>query len=181
MSRRNIFTAASRGSTARWGLASIFLLLLVRFAVPAHAAFPCTTPLFGFGPVDPVHGFPQYYQDSTGLALQPCLDAVCGGAGFALPDPALPLSFPGNFPGEVFYSRAIAKMTVGTISVVYTNALEGSFVTGVAVSGDQGVFSPVRGPIFRVPPRRTYTVTHPPRGGGLPAHCPRTGQLPPDH
>src|SRR5437870_8941683 len=118
MLRHNIFTAVSRGSTARWGLASILLLLFVRFAAPAHAVFPCTTPLFGFGPIDPVHGFPKYYQDSTGLPLAPCLDAVCGGVGFALPNPALPLSFPANFPVEVFYSRAITKMTFGTISAV---------------------------------------------------------------
>src|SRR2546425_1474186 len=161
MSRRNIFRVPSMRSRARWAFASSIFLLLVRFASPAHAAFPCTTPLFGFGPIDPVHGFPKYYQDSTGLALQPCLDAVCGGVGFALPNPALPLSFPGNFPVEVFYSRAIAKMTVGTISVVYTNALEGSFVTGVAVPGDQVVFSRVRVRIFGVPPGSTYTVTHP--------------------
>jgi len=100
-------------SLVRWVHTSIVLLLLAGFAAPAHAAFLCTTPLFGFGPVDPVHGFPQYYQDSTGLALQPCLDAVCGGAGFVLPNPNLPLSFPDNFPVELFYSRAIAKMAVG--------------------------------------------------------------------
>src|SRR5881397_63752 len=100
-------------SVGRCVHASIVLLMLAGFAAPAHAAFLCTTPLFGFGPVDPVHGFPQYYQDSTGLALQPCLDAVCGGAGFVLPNPNLPLSFPDNFPVELFYSRAIAKMAVG--------------------------------------------------------------------
>src|SRR5438128_5275550 len=160
MSRQKMFTGPSTRSRSRWALAWSIVLLLIRFAGPAHAAFPCTTPLFGFGPIDPVHGFPQYYQDSTGLALQPCLDAVCGGAGFALPDPALPLSFPGNFPGEVFYSRAIAKMTVGTISVAYTNALEGSFVTGAAVPGDQVVLSRVRHPLSGATPARTSTLTN---------------------
>src|SRR2546428_7783311 len=163
MSRQKMFTGPSTRSRVRWALAWSIVLLLIRFAVPAHAAFPCTTPLFGFGPVDPVHGFPQYYQDSTGLALQPCLDAVCGGAGFALPDPALPLSFPGNFPGEVFYSRAIAKMTVGTISVVYTNALEGSFVTAVAGPGRPVLFSRRPGPLLPATPPRSLPVHAPDR------------------
>src|SRR5437763_15525254 len=139
-------------------------LLACSFQCTAYSATisTCTAPLFGFGPVDPVHGFPQYYQDSTGLALQPCLDAVCGGAGFVLPNPNLPLSFPDNFPVELFYSRAIGKMTVGTISVVYVNALEGSFANGVqALPGDQVVFSRIRVRILGATPGGTYTVTHP--------------------
>ena len=94
----------------------------------------CAAPLAKFGPVNPVHGFPDYYQDSMGLALKPCLDAVCGGGGFALPDPSLPLSFP-NFPVEIFYSRAIGKLTVGTISATYVAALEGSFANGLQALG----------------------------------------------
>ena len=70
----------------------------------------CAVPLAGFGPIDPANGFPTYYQDSTALALAPCLDVVCNPA-LGLPDPTLPLSFPDNFPVEVFYSRAVAKMT----------------------------------------------------------------------
>src|SRR5438477_8754306 len=113
-------------SLVRWVHTSIVLLLLAGFAAPAHAAFLCTTPLFGLGPVDPVHGFPQYYQDSTGLALQPCLDLVCDPA-LPVPDPTLPVSFPNNFPDEFFYSRVINTMTVGTMKVIYVAALEGSF------------------------------------------------------
>src|SRR5439155_1385572 len=55
MSRHNIFRALSKRSTARWAIASSMLLLLARFPAPAHAVLPCTTPLFGLGPVDPVH------------------------------------------------------------------------------------------------------------------------------
>jgi len=128
---------------------------------PAHA-LDCSVPLKAVGPIDPANGFPLYYQDSTRLALQPCLDAVCGGAGFVLPDPNLPLSFPGNFPVAVVYWRAISKMTVGTISVVYVSALEGSFANGVqALPGDQVVFSRIRIRIFGATPGGTYTVTHP--------------------
>src|SRR5207253_8765717 len=125
-------------------------------------AQPCFTPLVGFGPIDPVDGFPQYYQDSNGLALQQCLDAVCGGVGFVLPDPNLPLSFPDNFPVEVFYSRAIVKMTVGPMLATYVAALEGSFANGnVALPGDQVVFSRIRVKILGAAPGGTYTITHP--------------------
>ena len=104
----------------------------------------------------------MYYQDSTALALAPCLDAVCAGPGFALPDPNLPLSFPDNFPVELFYSRAISKMTVGTVSALYVAALEGSFANGnVALPGDQVVFSRIRVRVSGLTPGGTYTVTHP--------------------
>ena len=132
-----MFTGPSTRSRSRWALAWSIVLLLIRFAGPAHAAFPCTTPLFGFGPIDPVHGFPQYYQDSTGLALQPCLDAVCAGpGGFVLPNPALPLSFPGNFPDEFFYHRAIASMNgPNGETFILVLGLTGSFSNGVPADG----------------------------------------------
>jgi len=160
MSRHNIFRALSKRSTARWAIASSMLLLLARFPAPAHAVLPCTTPLFGLGPVDPVHGFPQYYQDSTGLALQPCLDLVCDPA-LPVPDPTLPVSFPNNFPDEFFYSRVINTMTVGAMKVTYVAALEGSFANGVVVAGDQVVFARLRFRILGATPNATYTFTHP--------------------
>src|SRR5437763_1500427 len=145
----------------RWGSA---LLLAFVLSIPAGTvrAQPCFTPLVGFGPIDPADGFPLYYQDSTGLALAECLDAVCGGVGFVLPNPNLPLSFPDNFPVEVFYSRAISKITVGPMLATYVAALEGSFANGVqAVPGDQVVFSRIRVKILGAAPGGTYTVTHP--------------------
>src|SRR5262249_20670151 len=59
--------------------------------------------LAAVGLVDPANGFPKWYIDHAGLQLGPCLvnDAndSCGLiAGGALPNPALPVSFPGNFP-----------------------------------------------------------------------------------
>src|SRR5439155_11106995 len=129
---------------------------------PAPVA--CTIPLAGFGPIDPANGFPTYYQDSTGLALAQCLDTVCAGPAFVttLPNPALPVSFPNNFPVEMFYSRAIAKTTVGAVSVLYTAALEGTFFNGVvALPGDQVVFTRVRIRVAGLQPGGLYTVTHP--------------------
>src|SRR5438445_3439138 len=129
----------------------------------AHAAAPttCFTPLFGFGPVDPVNGFPQYYQDSNGLALQPCLDLACDPA-LSVPDPTKPVSFPDNFPVELFYSRVISTITVGTIKAVLNDQFEGSFANGsVVIPGDQVVFGRVRVRILGGAPGGTYTVTHP--------------------
>ena len=129
-------------------------------AAATTAAAQCTTPLFGVGPVNPVHGFPEYYQDSTGLALQPCLDVACDPA-FALPNPNAPLSFPDNFPDEILYSRAISTMTVGPMKVTYVAALEGAFANGAPVPGDQVVFARIRCRIVGATPGGTYTFTHP--------------------
>src|SRR5213083_1247453 len=127
-----------KGATMRTRWRTIGLLITCFLATTARAVTTttCFTPLFGMGPVDPVHGFPQYYQDSTGLALQPCLDLVCDPA-LPVPDPTLPVSFPNNFPDEFFYSRVINTMTVGAMKVVYVAALEGSFANGAVVAGDQ--------------------------------------------
>jgi len=126
----------------------------------AQTVGTCTTPLFGVGPINPVHGFPDYYQDSTGLALQPCLSVACDPA-FALPNPNAPLSFPDNFPDEIFYSRAISTMTVGPMKVTYVAALEGAFANGPPVPGDQVVFARIRCRIVGATPGGTYTFTHP--------------------
>src|SRR5437870_10996636 len=93
----------------------------------------------------PANGFPLYYVDATGLALQPCLNlAGCGALAASLPNPLAPISFPANFPAEAFYARAVAKLTAGTVSGIYTAALEGTFFNGVVAAGNQMVFTRVR-------------------------------------
>jgi len=91
----------------------------VAAVAPEVHAVPCAVPLAEFGPVDPVHGFPEYYQDSNGLALQVCLDFVCNPA-LPVPNPNLPISFPDNFPVEVFYFRAISTITAGSVRALLT-------------------------------------------------------------
>src|SRR5262245_29310981 len=152
-------------------LASCLVILLLHGAAPrAEAAkrppappAACTVPLAGFGPIDPANGFPMYYQDSTALALAQCLDPVCAGPAFlaTLPNPNLPVSFPDNFPVEMFYSRLIAKFTVGTVNVLYTAAVEGTFLNGVVAAGNQMVFGRVRIRVDGLQPGGVYTVTHP--------------------
>lgn len=100
--------------------------------------------------LDPQNGFPVWSQDTGGTRLTPCLDAadtncvVLADAGF---DPATALTFPTSFPGEFLYSvvdfaRPDTKGCSGTKPGRFSvrMALEGSFVNGTPVPGDQMVF-----------------------------------------
>ena len=137
------------------------LLFVLASLSVASGQSTCVEPLRRFGPPDPNHGFPLYYQDSTLLALQPCLDLACDPA-LAVPNPAAPVSFPDNFPSEFFYSRAIAKLTgPGNVTGVLTLALEGSFVNGVPAAGNQIVFTRLRIRATGLLPGQSYTVSHP--------------------
>ena len=146
----------------RWtgSLAIAVLVVLTQLGSVAHAQ-PCTVPLVASGPVDPANGFPLYYLDSNNLGLAPCLDFVCDPA-LPVPNPNLPISFPDNFPDEFFYQRAIANMTgPGGQTFLLNLALEGSFLNGVPVNGNQMVFTRLRVRATGLTPGAVYTVTHP--------------------
>ncbi|PYN85534.1 MAG: hypothetical protein DMD89_38195, partial [Candidatus Rokuibacteriota bacterium] len=72
--------------------------------------------LAAVGAISPANPFPRWYMDRSGLQLGACLDttnppdgcALIAGGG--LPNPAAPVSFPGNFPGEFFYWRSTADI-----------------------------------------------------------------------
>src|SRR5512144_1204831 len=120
------------------------LLLSLLFAPLSHAALaPAPN---GVGPVDPATTFPAFYQDTTGLSLAPCFDnnGFCTITMAAQPgfDPALPLAFPLNFPGEGFYF--IAQAQFADPKLIYIAALEFAFANGVVRAGDQVVFARIR-------------------------------------
>jgi len=141
-------------------LAIATLVALTQLGSVAHAQ-RCAVPLIASGPVDPANGFPVYYLDSNNLGLAPCLDFICDPA-LPVPDPGQPISFPGNFPDEFFYQRAIADMTGPNGETFLLNlALEGSFLNGVPVNGDQMVFTRLRVRATGLTPGAIYTVTHP--------------------
>ena len=159
-------------SIARWILAS---MLLLGAGVGGNAAAQvCTNvplPAAGIGPVDPANGFPRYYDDSTAVAVVPCLDpnplGPCG-AGVVLPNPALAVAFPGNFPQEFSYWGATATMTMPTGGkAVLVHGVFGSFLpnplTGAVTptAGLQLAFSRLRVRILGLLPFGTYTITHP--------------------
>src|SRR4029077_2682292 len=128
--------------------ALVSLLVATAFSAGLGTASPAQAqcvvpPLSRVGPVDPVHGFPQYYMDSKGTALAPCLNFTCDPA-LALPDPAAPVVFPTNFPDEFFHFRAIAGITSGTLKAVLVLAVDGAFINGPPLAGDQVTFARTR-------------------------------------
>jgi hypothetical protein len=153
----------------------MFLFLAALFALPAIAA------LQAVGPISTEHGFPVWYQDTTGLALQPCLGLNADGTGLADPNCVLPLggepnfdqglsiSFPNNFPTEFFYSIADAdapKVGPAQVSLAFRYALEGAFTVVPAV-GQQIIFLRTNLRVSKVGgtnglvPNSVYTITHP--------------------
>ena len=138
------------------------------------------------GPVNPSNGFPDWYRDTNGVDLAPCVDpqdAFCGGAVEA-PDNTAPITFPDNFPDEFFYTDASAHglTSAGGENVLAEFALEGAFGSGPPKAGDQIVFSRIR---YRIDtglkPDTDYKITHPygtgtvhrPRRDGLLRHAGR--------
>src|SRR3954471_23508726 len=77
-------------------------------------AAPARATLNGVGPADPATGLPTYYQDDTGLRLQPCLlDTTNCVPGTTVPDPTAPPSVStGNLAPEGFYYAADAKIAM---------------------------------------------------------------------
>src|SRR5437899_10894372 len=119
-------------SALKWWIS---LAVIVCVAFTAGSAFAQAAGLAAVGAADPANGFPKWYLDNTGLQLAPCLDNnaadPCGlGAAGALPNPAAPVVFPTNFPNEVFYNRATARISGiggGASRADLGIALEGAF------------------------------------------------------
>ena len=142
----------------RAAIAASFLLL---FSAVPFLALSSTTGVSAVGPSPAVSpgrtdsGFPEWFEDVHGVRVAPCLDpadtnclAPLTGPGF---DANLPVSFPTNFPDELFYSAADSEpMPVADCSAAPTGtvsahlALEASFANGAVAAGDQMVFGRIR-------------------------------------
>jgi hypothetical protein len=117
-----------------------------------------------FGPINPDNGFPDWYRDSRGNEVEPCLQAAdpnCNAP--EVPDPDQPTSFPDNFPGEFFYWTGEAALTAnGGNDVLAEFALEGTFAAEVPRFPDQMVFTRTR---YRIrgglQPDTDYKITNP--------------------
>jgi len=108
-------------------------------AAPAHAV------LTDRGAVDPGTGFPSFYRDSTGLALQLCLDPA------RVDCLAAPADL-GALNGEAFYFAAEAD----------AGLMRGRWAVGAAYIGQQGiVFDRTLYQAEGLVPGATYTVTDP--------------------
>jgi len=118
------------------------------------------------------YGFPVWYQDTHGRALELCLSTAerTPGAGFMCPllpepgfDPAQPIVLGGdaqNFPGEAFWSTGDAFIQGSGINLTYISALEAAFSAEQPVAGDQISFARIRIRVD-VTTAGTYIITHP--------------------
>ncbi len=139
-------------------------LLLFGAGLPAaHAA------LERVGPVDPANGgYPSWYQDKTGLALefgQPANQSELNGGWLLilpanLPTGATPEVPFTNYSPEHFYWNATSGSRVAG-GMVLVLSLEGAFGANVPRAGDQIVFGRLRIKIASIPTTGDYKVYTP--------------------
>jgi hypothetical protein len=137
---------------------------LVATAAPASAAGTVSG-------VDPLNGFPFWYEDAAGTRIAACLDPADGNC--VLPpspgfDPALPVVFPTNFPSEIFYNLADTSISTpgcaGTAPGIakVRLAVEAAFLGGVPSPTDRMTFGRVRVHVSSgLCPNTTYQFVHP--------------------
>lgn len=121
-------------------------------AVPITPTQPDGTPKIRGGSLTEVgpiaeHGFPAWYRDSSGIRVEPCVtldDPLCSALPDEVPNPDAPISFPENFPGEVFYQLAGATVVGNGVDLTIGMDLEGAFASGDPAPGDNVVFGRVR-------------------------------------
>ena len=142
------------------------LATAVSFALmtPAHAV------LERMGPINnapTVGGFPAWFQDKTGLAIEFCdmktqAELTGGWCTLIPPGPIFPESFPDNFFIEHFYNDDVSTISDGTTKAKLVIAVEASFANGFnVIPGEQMTFGRVRLFMTHVPFSGTYTVYHP--------------------
>ena len=150
--------------------------LLLLLAVLVLGATSAQAVLFRVGPNDvpspPGNGYPLWYQDTAGLALDLCLPKntaqLNAGVCLILPpdqDPVaglnLPIVFPTNYPDEAFWWNGTAVMDIDANNrAVLVLGLEAAFGGGAVAVGDQVTFGRIR-VVVDAPVDGTYTVTHP--------------------
>ena len=119
----------------RIGTAFVGLALVAALATPAFGA------LAAVGPVNPNNGFPAWYQDATGLALEIGLDPV--NSIFDPPIAGNAFSEQIGFGAEAFYFGADSDLPA-PYNAVCVLALEAAFANEDPVDGDQFVFARIR-------------------------------------
>jgi hypothetical protein len=147
--------------------AARYLVFLFSLFLALTSGIPASAQLARVGPTDPGNGFPQWYQDSTGMALDLCLpnslelqNGYCVILPPDIPAANSPIAFPGNFPEEAFWWMATTTMDVNGGKAVLVLNTEAAFANGPVVPGDQVSFTRVR-VLFDAPSAGHYTVIHP--------------------
>ncbi|MBI2907662.1 MAG: hypothetical protein HYX92_08415 [Chloroflexi bacterium] len=170
----------SRNTTrSKWLASSVAALLLLLAAGPTAYAF-----LERVGPVNnapSVGGYPAWYQDSTGLALEFCdpknQAEVDGGWCLLLPGdpPAVPEVFPGQYFDEHFWFAADASLSPANGGrALLVLAVEAAFAADVAPGG-QITFSRIRVRLDPVPVTGNYRFIHTPTGRTCSPGCKAAG------
>ena len=154
----------------RCAITKIKLIVTAVSIVIAMSATNAHAVLERVGPVSnapALGGFPAWYQDTTGLAVEFCSPTnqaeVNGGWCLLVPGdpPSVPEVFPVSFFDEHFYFAAGAAMTTaGGAKASLTLAVESAFATAVQ-PGDQITFSRIRVLLNPVPVTGTYRFIHP--------------------
>jgi hypothetical protein len=153
------------GKTVQRWATTLALLVTQIFAAPAsHAA------LERVGPVNTTWGFPDWYQDTSGLMLDFCTPATAAelSGGWCLLLPPVPSVVPEIFPPpannpdafsvEHFYWAADAA---APRTFRFRMSLEGSFATLTVTPGQQIVFARMRAFFPTAPLSGNYTIYHP--------------------
>ncbi|HSB72799.1 MAG TPA: cadherin-like domain-containing protein [Candidatus Methylomirabilis sp.] len=150
-----------------WGvITKAFLMLL---AVCMLLGSPAWAALSRVGPIDPAIGYPAWYQDTTGLTVDSCVNLnqaeLDGGWCLLLPvdvpGGTAPEIFPNRFAEEHFYWSGGADASVGATKVLLVLGLEEAFGIGPVQAGQQVVFARIRIVINPVPANGDYTVYTP--------------------
>ncbi len=132
----------------------------------------------GLAAVGPVlaNGFPAWFQDRQGLALEQCLTPPLTVLPGGVTDPCAltgtvvdgqPIAPFTNFPDEFFYMRAVSVMDAGAAGgggkATLTMALESAFASGAAQAGQQILFARFRLRVIgaNLTPGATYTLIYP--------------------
>ena len=119
------------------------------------------------GPTSAANGFPTWFQDKTGLALEFCQPLVQGeldgGWCSLLPgDTTVPEAFPAAFAAEHFFYAAGATIeNAQGLQAELVIGLEAAFAADRPVAGDQLVFARIRFRIDPLPATGVYTIYHP--------------------
>ncbi|MDQ1627600.1 MAG: hypothetical protein QOI54_1344 [Actinomycetota bacterium] len=157
------------GSTLCTVLALVLQMLVVGVLAAASPAAAAGRPA---ATVDPVGGFPSWYEDSAGNRVEQCIDPNdpnCVVVASDTFDPTRPTVFPTNYPDEFFYALADSDIvqTAGCLGTAPGKAtvrlaLEGAFVNGAPAAGDQMVFGRIRVKVTSgLCPNTTYHFRHP--------------------
>jgi hypothetical protein len=142
--------------------ASVALSMLA-ITFPAHAILTRVGPISN---ATTIGGYPIWYQDATGMALELCSpgnQSELAGAWclLGIGDTVAPEAFPATFADEHFYYASDAALTPNSGGkALFRGAVEAAFITNV-VQGDQMVFSRIRVRLTVVPTTGTYRFIHP--------------------